>query len=91
MGKLSTEAMLEVVEFRQALAWHLSGNHYPPVPSVMITPCLEAIANANAGEWDKAVTLPDGILWRNEATCPTHALIESLHLDSFLDSDDSDV
>lgn len=91
MGRLSAEAMLEVAEFRQALAWHLSSNHYPSIPSVMIEPCVEAIANANAGEWDKVITLPDGVVWRGQTTCPTHALIEYAHLDTFLDGDDYDV
>lgn len=88
MGRLSVEAMLEVAEFRQALAWHLSSNHYPAIPSVMIESCLEAIANANAGEWDKVIALPDGVLFRDESSCPTHALIEYAHLESFLDSDE---
>lgn len=88
MGRLSVEAMLEVAEFRQALAWHLSSNHYPPIPSVMMEPCVEAIANANAGEWDKSVKLPDGVLWRGQDTCSTSALIDHAHLDAFLDSGD---
>lgn len=90
MGRLSAEAMLEVAGFRQALAWHLASNHYPAIPSVMIEPCVEAIANANAGEWDKSIALPSGVLWRGETSCPTHALIESAHLDSFLDAEDYD-
>jgi len=69
----------------------LASNHYPAIPSVMIEPCVEAIANANAGEWDKVITLPDGVEWRGQTTCPTHALIEYAHLDSFLDSEDYDV
>lgn len=89
MGKLSAEAMIEVAEFRQALAWHLSSNHYPSIPSVMIEPCVQAIENANAGDYDAVITLPDGVLWRGNATCPTHALIEWAHLDAFLNADEA--
>lgn len=88
MGRLSADAMLEVAGFRQALAWHLSSNHYPAIPSVMMEPCLQAIANANAGEWDKSIALPHGVLWRGQDTCSTSALIEYAHLDTFLDGDD---
>jgi len=91
MGRLSAEAMLEVAEFRQALAWHLSSNHYPAIPSVMMEPCVEAIANANAGEWDKAIALPNGVLWRGQDTCATSTLIEHAHLEAFLDAEDYDV
>lgn len=84
MGRLSAEAMREVASERQALAWHLASNHYPSIPSVMIEPCLTAIANANNGDWDSLITLPEGVLWRGQATCPTHALIEHAHLDAFL-------
>lgn len=84
MGRLSTEAMLEMVEKRQALAWHLSSNHYPPIHSVMMEPCLTAIANADAGEWDAIISLPDGVSWRGQTECPTHALVEWAHLEAFL-------
>ena len=88
MGRFSLEGMIEHAEFRQALAWHLSSNHYPAIPSVMIEPCAQAIANANAGDWDSEIQLPNGVLWRGgSTTCPTSALIEYAHLESFLDSD----
>ncbi len=88
MGRLSLEGMIEYAEFRQALAWHLSANHYPAIPSIMIEPCIKAIANANAGEWQTEIQLPEGVLWRGQATCPTLSLIENAHLESFLNQDE---
>ena len=87
MGRHSLDAMLEVAEFRQALAWHLASNHYPPIPSKMIDACAEAIGNANHGDWDAEVLLPEGVLWQGLESCPTYALIEHAHLASFLDDD----
>jgi hypothetical protein len=87
MGRMSANQAIRLVEMRVALAYHLSHNHYPPIPDKMLEVCLEAIANANAGEWDKTVTLPSGILWRGEASCPTHSVIEYAHLETFLDDD----
>lgn len=71
-----------------ALGWHLQSNHYPPVPSEMVEPCKKAIELANAGEWDEMVDLPEGVEYRDGSTMVTAAvLIESFHLDSFLDEE----
>jgi hypothetical protein len=90
MGRLGAEAMNEVVNeggttLRQAISWHLSGNHYPPVPQYMVQVCLDAIDLANEGNYDEQVTLPEGTLWRGNATAPVHAIVENFHLDAFLD------
>lgn len=90
MGRFQLDEMREWADYDTALAWHLSSNHYPPIPSVMIAPCKVAIANASAGDWDARVELPEGILWRGESSCPTHALIEHAHLDGFLDTTDEE-
>jgi hypothetical protein len=76
--------MLGSTDIETALAWHLSSNHYPPIPLVMVEPCLTAIANACDGDLDALVVLPDGIEWRGENACPTHALVEGAHLDAFI-------
>lgn len=73
-----------------ALSWHLSANHYPPVPSSMIEPCKRAIEAANEGEWDRAIELPEGVSYRGESTAPASAIIEQHHLDSFLSVDDDE-
>lgn len=85
MGAHSLEGMLEVADFDASLRWHLASNHYPPVPSVMVEPCKVAIANAQQADWDTEVELPAGVLYRGSNTCPTHALIEGLHLGQFID------
>jgi hypothetical protein len=72
----------------QAVAWHLQGNHYPPVPRSMVGPCLEAIALASGGEWDEHVDLPEGVSWRDQTTAPAWAIIEAHHLDPFLTEED---
>ncbi len=85
MGRHSLEGMLEVADMDTALRWHLASNHYPPIPAVMVEPCKVAIANAQQADWDVEIDLPEGILWRGQATCPTHALVEGLHLSQFID------
>lgn len=78
----------EKVDLRTALSWHLGTNHYPPAPSSMIDPCLEAIENAEFGDWDAEVTLPEGVLWRGEEYAPTWAIVDQHHLDAFIRFED---
>ena len=74
----------------QALHWHLSANHYPPVPVSMIPACVAAIEAANDGEWDRLIPLPEGVTWKGHEQAPASAIIEGHHLQSFLDGDDED-
>lgn len=71
-------------DLRTALSWHLTSNHFPPVPTTMVEPCIEAINNANEGEWDKLIQLPDGVGYQGRTSAPTHAVVEQHHLESFL-------
>jgi len=88
MGNLALRDMLENTELRRALSWHLTSNHFPPVPDIMIDPCLEAIRNAGDGEWDKLVSLPEGVGYKGLTVAPTEAIIDQHHLHSFLAIDE---
>lgn len=70
-----------------ALHYHLTCNHYPPVPDSMIDPCEQAIDAANGDEWDRLITLPDGVTWRGQTTAPARAIIDGHHLHPFIDDD----
>ena len=62
---------------------HLKSNHYPPVPAIMVQPCVEAIDAVNdAGLWDLEIPLPEGVSWKGLTTAPAHALIEAHHLNA---------
>lgn len=69
---------------------HLAYNHFPPVSPVWAEPCEAAIALCNAREQDGLVTLPEGIAFRDrdDDKAPAWALVESFHLEGFLDSDE---
>ena len=84
----NTELPLE-----RQVAWHLQGNHYPPIPLVMVEPCVQAIELARLGYYTADVKLPtvegkDGkpfqIIWHGQDTAPVSAIIESHHLDGFI-------
>jgi hypothetical protein len=92
MGNLQAQEYAELAwtgetSLRGALSWHLTSNHFPPVPTIMVEPCLEAIDNANAGDWDKLVSLPEGVGYRGLTVAPTYAMVEQHHLEAFLDAD----
>jgi hypothetical protein len=75
------------------VAWHLQGNHYPPIPLVMVEICVEAIQLARLGYYTAEVKLPLGeskdgepfqITWHGQDTAPVSAIVESHHLDAFI-------
>ena len=39
----TTALDLSELELEQGIAYHLQGNHYPPVPLSMVQPCIDAI------------------------------------------------
>lgn len=73
------------VDLRVQLSYHLSANHYPPVPKEMVQVCLDAIDLANEGEWEARVSLPDGATYRGETTAPVWAVVEGHHLFAWID------
>ena len=86
MGRLQAEAMAseDFLPLENQLRWHLTSNHYPPVPESMIPVCIEAIDKANEGEWEEFITLHAGISWRGEPMSPVHAIVESHHLETWI-------
>jgi hypothetical protein len=90
MGAFNLISMLEETDadIRTVLSWHLTSNHYPPVPTSMIDPCLEAIALCEDDNADALVSLPEGTLWRNSDQAPAWALVDGLHLEHFLGRED---
>ena len=88
MGSLQAMEMAEMLEIESAISWHLTSNHFPPVPVSMVPVCIEAIQNANAGDWMKNVSLPEGIGYKGLTVAPTHAIIEQHHLDAWVELDE---
>ena len=78
-------ALADNLTIENQIAIHLSANHYPPVPAIMVQPCVEAIDAVNdLGLWDLEIPLPEGVSWKGLTTAPAHAIIEQHHLDAWL-------
>ncbi len=73
------------LSLEQGLEWHLQGNHYPPVPTTMVKPCVEAIKAFNEGDYQREIELPEKVLYRGRAYAPASAIVDAHHLDAFLD------
>ena len=72
---------------RQELSIHLTSNHYPPVPTEMIEPCVLAIEAVNEGNSEADIDLPEGILYRGEMSAPAWAIVDGHHLEPWLDEE----
>ena len=72
------------MDLETQLAYHLQGNHYPPVPLSMVEPCIEAIDAYYDEDYRREIALPEGVLWRGQVTAPADAIIEQHHLQFWL-------
>lgn len=68
----------------RSISWHLTSNHYPPVPVTMVEACIKAIDADNLDDPNREITLPDGVLYRDRSTAPAWAIIENFHLSPWL-------
>lgn len=82
---LSESVAMNQLRLRNALIYHLRGNHYPPVPLSMVDPCIRAIKYAKKGLWNKHVRLPKDVSFRGKRTAPVGDVIEAHHLEFFLE------
>lgn len=88
MGSLQAQEMSELMPLEEAIAWHLRSNHFPPIPLSMVPVCIEAIQHANEGNFDKLVSLPEGVGYRGLTAAPVLAIIEQHHLDNWVEYDE---
>jgi hypothetical protein len=82
------------------LSIHLSANHYPPIPQVMLDVCIQAIDALKDGDANREIPMPfdgerDGkpfqVTWRGQTTAPAWAIAEHAHLDAWLMISDGDL
>jgi hypothetical protein len=85
MGRIYAEGIAETdLPLEAQLEWHLKSNHFPPIPAIMVKPCLEAINAYNEGERDKLISLPEGVGYRGLTAAPASAIVEQHHLETWL-------
>jgi len=77
-------ASMDALTLDQAVAVHLQANHYPPVPSFMVQPCVDAIFAVNDWRADESIDLPNGVLYKGMTSAPAWAIVEQHHLDAWV-------
>lgn len=93
MGSVQAQEYRELAEMgsitlEQAITWHLTSNHFPPIPTSMVPVCIEAIEWANEGNFDKLISLPEGVGYKGLTVAPVLAIIEQHHLDAWIEYED---
>jgi hypothetical protein len=68
----------------QKVALHLQVNHYPPVPLIMVQPCVDAIFAVNDWRADEIIDLPEGVFYKGKTSAPAWAIVEQHHLDAWV-------
>lgn len=64
------------------LVHHLRYDHFPPIDLSFIPVAEAAIEAAQADDWDQTITMP------NDVTLTVREIVDGLHLDFFIDTDD---
>ena len=73
-----------VLDLETQLAYHLQGNHYPPVPLSMVKPCIDAIDAYYDEDYDKFIAMPEGVFYKGMSHAPARAIVEQHHLEFWL-------
>jgi hypothetical protein len=76
------------ISLEDAIGMHLQGNHYPPVPLIMVAPCIEAIDAYYEEDFNKEIEMPAGVSYKGKTTAPAWAIIEQHHLNAWLPEGD---
>ena len=88
MGYNTALDLASEFDLEQGIAYHLQGNHYPPVPLSMVKPCIDAIDAYYDESYDKLIEMPEGVSYKGNTHAPAWAIIEQHHLDAWLPESD---
>ena len=95
MGSVTAIGLADTtLDLETQLAYHLKGNHYPPVPVEMVKPCIEAIDAYYDEDFNRMIEMPMvgdfQITYKGMTHAPAHAIVEQHHLDWFINPADEE-
>lgn len=67
-----------------ALHYHLTANHYPPIPEAMIPVAQRAIMLASDGLYDEEIELPEGWIVNGKHALTVREVVDIMHLQAFI-------
>lgn len=86
MGSVTAIGLAESeLDLEKQLAYHLQGNHYPPITLAMIPTCIDAIDAYYEEDWDRLIEMPEGVSYKGEGWAPAWAIVDQHHLSWFID------
>lgn len=90
MGRnFATElSAMDTMPMEQQINLHLQYNFYPPIPSSMVQPCVDAINAYWNDDIYAEIEMPQGVSYRGSDTAPAHAIVEQHRLDAWLMEDE---
>lgn len=74
----------DLIDLDTQIRIHLTSNHYPPVPVSMSQACLDAIDAYWEEDYNREITLPEGVSYKGLDVAPAWAIVEAHHLDAWL-------
>jgi hypothetical protein len=83
-NNFATDLANSDLDLSTAIGYHLQGNHYPPVPLIMVEPCIDAIMACWDNDADREISLPEGVTWRGFDKAPAHAVVSNHHLEPWI-------
>jgi hypothetical protein len=95
MGSVTAIGLADTtLDLETQLAYHLKGNHYPPVPVEMVKPCIEAIDAFYDEDFNRMIEMPMvgdfQILYKGMSHAPASAIVEQHHLEWFIEPVDEE-
>ncbi len=96
MGSITAIGLADTtLDLETQLKYHLQGNHYPPIPTVMVQPCIEAIDAYYDEDYSRRIVLPVvdvfQISWKGNTWTTASALVSHAHLEWFIEPSDEDI
>jgi hypothetical protein len=90
MGSITAIGLADTtLDLETQLKYHLQGNHYPPIPTAMVQPCIEAIDAYYDEDYSRRIELPMiddfQITWKGQTWTTASALVAHAHLEFFID------
>jgi hypothetical protein len=86
MGSVTAIGLADsVLDLETQLAYHLQGNHYPPVPLSMVKPCIDAIDAYYDEDYERFIAMPEGVFYKGMSHAPARAIVDQHHLSWFID------
>ena len=90
MGSVTAIGLADTeLDLEKQLAYHLQGNHYPPVPLSMVQPCIEAIDAYYDEDYERCIAMPEGVFYKGMSHAPARAIVDQHHLSFWLPEEDN--